>query len=360
MTEREQKERQGRSAARFLVPSLADWVFVSILCWLFFAGAGASALLADGDTGWHIRTGEHILATGKLPREDLFSFTMQGRQWFAWEWLADVLFALAHEVGGLKGVVFLGGVVIAATAAALFRYMLWLQVNVLVAIVGMFAASSPATLHWLSRPHMLTWGFLLITLWLLEADRRRPGKQVYWLLPLMVVWTNTHGGFVALLVVLAIYLAGSSIEELWNARAAGQVWRVPPSFRRYGALLLFCCAATLINPFGHQLHGHIAGYLDSEFILKYVQEFQSPNFRGESITVYEVMLLLSVVLAGRMLVRRRVTRALLVLAWAHASLVSVRHMPLFMIVAVPFLSRELTELIDDAARTGEHLVKGGL
>ena len=89
--------RRGRLRG-FLVPSLADCVFVSILGWLFFAGAGAASLLADGDTGWHIRTGEHILATGAFPHEDLFSFTMEGRQWFAWEWLSDEI--LSNVVDG--------------------------------------------------------------------------------------------------------------------------------------------------------------------------------------------------------------------------------------------------------------------
>ena len=344
--------RRGRLRG-FLVPSLADCVFVSILGWLFFAGAGAASLLADGDTGWHIRTGEHILATGAFPHEDLFSFTMEGRQWFAWEWLSDTLFALVHQVAGLKGIVFLGGVVIAGTAALLFRYMMWLEVNVLVAILGMFAALSPATMHWLSRPHMFTWGFLLFTLWLLEADRRRPSRRVYWLVPLVIVWTNTHGGFVAALVVIGIYLAGGSIEEWWGRGESGEALRaMPRSARRYGGLLLLCLAGTLVNPYGYHLHEDIGAYLQSDFILKYVQEFQSPDFRGESMKVYELVLIVSILLAGRMLVRRQVTLALLVLAWAHASLISVRHMPLFMIVAVPFLAREVSELLEAGAKTG--------
>ena len=112
-----------------------------------------------------------------------------------------------------------------------------------------------------------------------------------------------------------------------------------------------------MNPYGYQLHEHIGAYLQSDFILKHVQEFQSPDFRGETMKIYELVLLLSVLLAGRMLVRRQVTSALLVLAWAHASLASVRHMPLFMIVAVPFLAREASDMIEAAARTGNSWLK---
>ena len=179
--------RRGRARLDFLVPSFSDWVFVSILAWLFFGSAAATSLLGDGDTGWHIRAGEYILETGKFPRHDLFSFTMEGREWFAWEWLADVLFAVLHSVFGLKGISFLGGVVIAGTAAGLFRYMLWRGANVLVAMVGLFVVLSPSMLHWLARPHMFTWVFLLITLWVLEADRRKPTRWLYALVPLTVV-----------------------------------------------------------------------------------------------------------------------------------------------------------------------------
>jgi len=45
---------------------------------------GLSFLLADGDTGWHIRTGEWILRNGRVPGTDLFSYTMPTAPWFAW------------------------------------------------------------------------------------------------------------------------------------------------------------------------------------------------------------------------------------------------------------------------------------
>ena len=70
--------------------------------WLFVAGAGWSVLLADGDTGWHIRAGEFILDTGAVPRTDLFSYSKAGAPWYAWEWLADVVFALAWRAARSK------------------------------------------------------------------------------------------------------------------------------------------------------------------------------------------------------------------------------------------------------------------
>jgi hypothetical protein len=62
-------------------------------------------LLGDAGIGWHIRTGQQILATHTISHVDSFSSTMAGKPWFAWEWLYDVV------VGELEAKLDLNGVV---------------------------------------------------------------------------------------------------------------------------------------------------------------------------------------------------------------------------------------------------------
>ena len=72
---------------------------------------GWQSLLADGDTGWHIRTGELVLATGRAPVADSFSFSRPGERWFAWEWLSDVAIrARRGDSRGLRAVAAIAGV----------------------------------------------------------------------------------------------------------------------------------------------------------------------------------------------------------------------------------------------------------
>ena len=344
----------------FLLPSLSDWVFAAMLGWLFYGAAGAQTLLADGDAGWHIRLGEIAIAAGALPATDPFSFTMAGQVWFAWEWLADLIMGAAHQIGGLPAVVFLAGAVIAATAALTLRFMLWLGVNLFLAVGATMLIGGVSTIHWLARPHMFTWGLLLAAIWLLEADRRQPSKRVWLLIPMVAVWVNLHGGFVAALVTVGVFAAGVSLEQLWAVREANDgEWRLtlPPGGVRYGLLFAGCAAATLLNPWGWQLHGHIANYLQSDFILQHVQEFQSPDFRQETMKALEVTMLLSLLCCGRMVWRGEFVWPLLTLAWAHAALTSVRHAPLFMLVAAPMLALELTRLLNAGASQGNTLLK---
>jgi len=343
----------------WVLPSLADWVFVAVLVWLFAAASGAQALLADGDAGWHILTGEYALVNGALPPTDPFSFPMEGVVWFAWEWLADIALAVAHRIDGLQGVVLLGGAIIATTAAMTFRYMLWRGVNLFLALGALMLICGVSTMHWLARPHMFTWGFLLATLWLLEADRQKNRRAVWLLVPLAVIWTNTHGGFVALLICVGVFGAGLAAEQLIAGQTDFKNIRIfwPPAAKRYGLLLGACLAATLLNPYGYGLHTHIVDYMGSSFILEHVEEFQSPRFRTEAMTMLEVTLMASLVAIGFMLRRGEIAWPLLMLAWAHASLTSVRHAPLFMAVAAPVVALEATRLFESAAKGGHWVLK---
>ena len=58
--------------ARWLVPSASDLIFVVLLGLLVFTALSVR-LLGDGGIGWHIRTGQLILATHEIPHVDPFS-----------------------------------------------------------------------------------------------------------------------------------------------------------------------------------------------------------------------------------------------------------------------------------------------
>jgi hypothetical protein len=66
-----------------LLPSLADLAFLMPILFLFGRMDGVKTLLSDCDTGWHIRTGEWIVAHHWVPVRDIFSFSRAGRPWYA-------------------------------------------------------------------------------------------------------------------------------------------------------------------------------------------------------------------------------------------------------------------------------------
>lgn len=327
----------------WLAPSFADCFFLAILIWLFVAGAsGWKALLMDGDTGWHIRTGEYILDHGRIPHADLFSYSKPGAPWFAWEWLSDIVFALLFRAAGLKGVVLFCGVLIAGVATLLLRYTLWRGSNGLIALGTTLLAVGSSSIHFLARPHLFTLFFLPVSIWILQRDREgiergRSGRAVWLLIPLVAIWTNLHGGFVVLLVCLGLLVFGCALERR-HSRAR---W---VAVRRYSGLLAGCSAATLCNPYGLQLHSHIWSYLRADWIRNLVQEFQAPTFRNEGQMQFELLLMAGLIVAGVLILRRKAVEPLWLIFLAHSSLTSVRHAPLFAVVAAPLVALELSRL----------------
>jgi len=268
-------------------------IFLAILLLALYGRTSAwQSLLGDADTGWHIRAGEFILRSGTVPVRDLFSFSRPDQPWFAWEWLADVVFAQVHLWAGLEAVAGLCMVLLCASAAIVLAWLLDRGAGLWIAVLVTLAVVSASSIHYLARPHVFSILLFPLALWLVDADRQRPTARVWLLVPLSALWANLHGGFVAWLVTVAL---------LPLSVAADHEWR---KLSRYACLAGLCAGSTLLNPYGWKLHEHIVSYLGSSWILDNVNEFQSPRIRSESMFVFAFLLLAGVALASRALSRR--------------------------------------------------------
>ena len=163
---------------------------------LFFVFKGGTTLFNDSDTGWHIRNGERIISTRSLPHTDPFSFSKPGQPWVAWEWGADVLMGAIYRVSGLGGVALLYGLCIGASVWMWFRLNRAAGGNCLLAGLFFIPMLPTTTLHWLARPHLFSWLFLLGSVWLCE---RMPYPLRWRHLAMVVIavaaWANLHHQF---------------------------------------------------------------------------------------------------------------------------------------------------------------------
>src|SRR5208337_3578184 len=152
---------------RRAMPSLADLIFLALLGALVFTPLSVK-LLNDAGIGWHIRNGQHILATHTIPRFDSFSFILW-QPWFAWEWLYDIAVGKLEAWCGLNGVVWLTAVVIATVFAGTFRLAVARGTNLLLALLLTLLAISASMIQFLARPHVLSWLFVLAWFWILDS-----------------------------------------------------------------------------------------------------------------------------------------------------------------------------------------------
>jgi len=331
-----------------VLPSLTDMAFLMPLAFLFMTLNGARTLLGDADTGWHIRTGQWILAHGRVPNIDIFSFSRPGEPWFAWEWLSDILLALLHNAGGLPAVVFGSIALICVTSAALFRLIRRLCGNSLVAIAVTLLATGGCAVHWLARPHLFTLLFLVCALHV--TTRAAAGRTILlgWLPPMTLLWTNLHGGFFVIFLVLFCYIASLLLNaaiEREAALRAGYLAALKPWLATFAA----CLAVTFINPYGWQLHKHLAEYIADPYQLQHIAEFQSMNFHAPVVIFFEPLMVLAFLTAMWDVRNRRFADCFLSLGFLHLSLIAQRNVPLFAVAASPFIARGIVGLIESAA-----------
>ena len=365
---------------RWLVPSAGDLIFVALFGLLAFTALSVR-LLGDAGIGWHIRTGQLILATNEIPRVDPFS-SMSGQPWFAWEWLYDVVVGWLDRAAGLNGVVLLTALMIAGLFAWTFRLLLRRGANILVALLLVLLAASAAMIHFQARPHVVSWLFTVVWFWILESTKKRSAgphsdfdedsaiqdrRLPWWLLPLlMLVWVNVHGGFLIGFVLLAIYwfgavwqwcsLKGERFEDVLEKIRAG--WRI----RALALTGMLSAAATLVNPYGFRLHVHIYRYLSNRFLMDHIDEFQSPNFHYVAQKCFAGLLLLTLVAFAAKRRKASVSQGLVVLFAVYSGLYASRNLPvsslLLILVIGPWLSDGMERLAEKLPGRGSGIRRG--
>jgi hypothetical protein len=328
-----------------LMPSLSDLAFLTPILVLFWCTTGVGWLLTDSDTGWHIRAGEWILKTLRVPATDLFSFTKAGQPWFAWEWLSDVLMALIHRDFGLAGIVLASLLLLGATSVYVYRSTLAESGHRVIAIVLTGLAMSASTVHWLARPHLVTPFFAALFCWVLNRTERKRIPAIVWTLPLLTIpWVNLHGGFFVGIVLVITYAIGAAAEELVHWTRQNGWFRA----RKYLLTAGACAIASLVNPYGYRLHVHVAQYLGASFYLQRISEFQSIDFHSFTAAYFETLLVLAMAAAAWHLVGGRLVHVLLLLTWSHLGLFSARNIPIFAVVTAPGIGLAMREWLDYA------------
>src|SRR6185503_5416136 len=195
---------------RYLLPQPRDILFIGVFFSIVFGGP--RLFNNDGDLGRHIAIGNYILETGLIPTSDLFSHTMYGERLVPHEWVAQVLFALAHRAMGLSGDVLLAALLGSLTILIVYEELIKRGTLRLVALFVAALVAVVSSIHWLARPHMFTFFFVALWAYGLERFYRNENRKLWLFTLLMLIWVNTDGAFIAVFVILGAYMA----DWLWE------------------------------------------------------------------------------------------------------------------------------------------------
>ena len=337
------------------VPDLSLTAALAGVVFCLFVYHAPWRLFSDSDPGWHIVTGERILATGKIPHSDPFSFLQTGHTWYAWEWLSDILMALFHRWQGLTGVVFLFTACIGLAIWACFRLHRRLGGDFFLACVMASPLVATAQMHWLARPHVLSYLFLLGTVFYFERAAER--FRVWDGLVLGIgtaVWAGVHGSFPMAIALALLYAVGhASRAVLWKDLNTAGEWR------RTGWFLLaaLCAGAgSLLNPYGLALHRHLLEYILRPELRGAVEEWAPLDFAQAGtgqILIAAALGGVGVLLALR---QRNLPHALVIGFLAALGLRSARGLPFLALLGLPLANAAITRTLE----TGKGTILRGL
>ena len=327
------------------LPDVGDLLFIGIMYILLFARPGY--MFMDASVGWHLAAGKWIFEQHKIPYTDLFSYTFPNKAWVAYEWLFDLGAYVLTMLGGLN--------LLAVAVSAIIAYALVavydrarnegapLAIATPVAIVGIFASA----VHWLARPHIITFATVFWFVNTLEDFHRgtiRATRLFAVLCLSMLLWVNCHPSFILGLGLIGIYFAISLFQGkrtiAKNLFAAG----------------VACTAVTFLNPYGFGLHKYIFEYLHGSVVLSATDEFKSPIFHGD-IHAFFLEVLIFVLIVGLAITKKRLSLPYfsLILLFLHMALTAVRNIPYFAIVSVPAIG-----LLYSETRCGDWNMPSGL
>ena len=344
-------DRRSDRIARWLLPTLGGLLILLAYSFTLFLRKGG-LFAGDGDPGRHIRVGSFILETRTIPRIDLFSHTMHGREFIPFEWLSEALFAAAHAVAGLAGVAVFTGILFAAGVGLVYLAIRSFGVPAPVAFAFGFLSFLLQAVHLHPRPHMFTTALVaLFSLILLEVRRGRSKKWLLALPVLMVAWVNLHGGFLVGFILIGVfsgyYLLRWTRDRTATVNRELALWLI-------GTLFL-CLLASLLNPAGWALWPHTTGYLGETYLVDFTQEYKSPNFHDAVIKSFLLTLTLGTIVLALLRSRVDLLGLFLWVLFAAFALHSVRNVPLFGVVCIPWLAVWTSELLqpgDEAVGRG--------
>jgi len=241
----------------------------------------------DPDVWWHLAAGRWMVEHRQVPRTDPFSYSAAGAPWIAHEWATEVLLYGLYRAFGLYGLSIYRQVAAAAGAVLLYALCLRAAVHPLLAFAAGAAFVATLAPVFNARPQVLVPVFTLLVLHVLLSHRKGRQRALWWLVPLAVVWVNSHGGFLLLFVVLALYgLHTALVPPPGGLRSSG--WRVAPRRALPVAWVgLVAAVACLLNPNGLRGVMYPFTYFTGELggATRFVNEFLSPNFSHANMSV---------------------------------------------------------------------------
>ena len=317
--------------ARFIPSPFYTCIFLLSFLAYYLTG---NPVFENPDVPWHLATGDLILRTHSIPAHDIWSYTAGDTPWLNIEWLWDVVISLVHGAFGAFGL-YAFTCALAAMNLALIGSSLKARKQVndgyILLMLGVVWLAQLAIVY--PFPQLATITFACLFHRLLNAHPRDGSidrRIAAGLFGLMVLWVNTHGGFMVGFILFAAYGVEAYETRNWKWFFAGC------------KLVALCLAACFINPFGVHIVLAVKSVLHSD-ITPYLADWQPFTFSNE--LNFTLPLVFFIIVSNVRDPNIRLADKLLAFAWLIAGLQARRNFVLFTVLSAPYFAYCMQEFV---------------
>jgi len=335
------------------------WRIALLAAAILYVVASNLTPISESDFWIQLKVGDEIRNTGTIPRTMEYAFTeARDRPFFAHEWLPSTLTSALFSVVGYPGMIVFKCLVALAVAALAFALCLRINGNVVASALIACLTATAMNFRFQMRPEIFAFLLAFSSLYLLTAFVSTGRRAwLFGLVPLSLVWANSHGSFLLNLMLPWLFLFGVAFDELRSGRFADRTARRATATRIMVPLAVAGVAMFLVslaNPYGFRLFTHAFATGQADWLRDNIVEF-GPTFDERSrVALYFWVYLayLGVVLASAVSHRRRIdgTSILLLAVFGWMSLESIRYTAWFALAGAYVLAHTLSELGRAVAR----------
>ncbi|MBU0484856.1 MAG: hypothetical protein KKB30_10125 [Proteobacteria bacterium] len=228
------------------------WATFLIVITLATLGFRYAMPIRDGDIWWHMLYGKYFLDNLTLiPDHTIFSWTPSNNDTLYCTWLADIFFYLVHKVSGLTGLFIVRYLCLFSLILTCFLYARKLKVlfHPIVWIVCLIALLMSYTAAFV-KPEILSFMFMTLiswNWWQIRTNGEKAWRNCYLFPVIMLIWVNSHGGFIFGVIFLLIIGAG----ELFNTWFSHGNTLSRQCRKHLLISLILAAIAILITPYGY-------------------------------------------------------------------------------------------------------------
>ncbi len=331
------------NARYFLI--LNPWTYVFLSCLLLLA-LFSTRKIETYDLGFHLKAGSWIVQNLSFPSKDTFTYTQNGQDYLDSHWLFQILLYFFQTTLGYPFLTLLNVVVLLLVFLVMTRRMRLAGASPPWICFFFLAAILASERRFIVRPEVFSWLFLGLTLLILEF-REKNRNYLYWLPLIQLIWVNMEGLFILGWAALLVHAIGGYLHRQ----------KLDKSLIRAGILSI---AADLVNPYffkgvafpfvlwtrlqGSDLHKQTIGEFAS--FLKSLSFLGQHDDSGLHLFVFLLLALAILLFSALTWRKRKFHEIVLTVVFGYLAFTAIRNIPLFILVALPYLPAMLRDCFD--------------